>query len=105
MANQNPGPAVAGIPNTELYVSTGPLQRVIYPPTQNTGPTFGNGTLGFQYFECTYPISATRLDQLVLWAGASSASAATAAVLYTAIGGVYSAFQSTNTAGTTNALT
>ena len=27
----NPGPAIAGIPNTELYVSSGPLQRFMYP--------------------------------------------------------------------------
>jgi hypothetical protein len=49
-------------------------------------------------------LSATRLDGLFNWDGASSATTNTAAVLYTAIAGIYSSFQSTNTAGTTNAI-
>jgi hypothetical protein len=101
----NPGPAVAGIPNTELYVSTGPVQRVIWPPEFINGPAFGNGSVGFAYYPCNYPVSATRMDGLYNWDGASSATAATAADQITAIGGVYSTFASTNTAGTTNALT
>jgi hypothetical protein len=103
----NPGPAVAGIPNTELYISTGALQRVIYPAggVFNTGPTFGNGTLGFQYYPAIYPVTATRIDGIYNWDAASAATTATAAVVYTAIAGIYSVFQSTNTAGTTNALT
>lgn len=104
MANINPGPAIAGIPNTELYVSTGPLQRVVWPPEFINGPAFGNGTLGFVYYPCNYPVTATRLDGLYNWDAASSATAATAADLYTAIAGIYTTFASTNTAGTTNAL-
>lgn len=101
----NPGPAIAGIPNTELYVSTGPQQRVIWPPEFINGPAFGNGTLGFAYFPCNYPVTATRLDGLYNWDGAYTATTATAAVLITAIGGVYSTFLSANTAGSTTGLT
>jgi hypothetical protein len=100
----NPGPAVAGIPNTELYISTGPLQRVIYPQGFTNGGAFGNGTLSFQYYNCQYPVTATRLDVLLNMAQASSGTANTAAFLATAIGGIYQTYQSTNTAGTTNAI-
>lgn len=100
----NPGPAVAGIPNTELYVSTGPLQRVIYPVGFTNGNGIGNGTLSFQYYNCAYPVTATRLDCLLNMAQASSATTNTGAFLATAIGGIYQTYQSTNTAGTTNAI-
>lgn len=99
----NPGPAVAGIPNTELYVSTGPLQRVIYPTGFTNGAAIGNGTLSFQYFPCAYPVGATRLDLLLNQLIATAGTTATAAALYTAIGGVYSTYVTSNTAGTTNA--
>jgi hypothetical protein len=100
----NPGPAIAGIANSEAYISTGPLQRVIYPTGFTNGNAIGNGTLSFQYFNCTYPISASRLDLLVEVSGASAATAATAAPVISAIGGIYSNFASTNTAGTTSYL-
>jgi hypothetical protein len=105
MANQNPGPAVAGIPNTELYVSTGPLQRVIYPVGFTNGAAIGNGTLSFQYFSPQYPITATRLDLLLNQLIATAGTTATAAALYTAIGGVYSTFLSTGTGANTTGLT
>jgi len=98
----NPGPAQAGIPNTELYVSNGPMSRVVYPVGFTNGAAFGNGTLSFQYFNCTYPISASRLDCLLEMSQATAATTATAAALITAIGGIYQTAQSTNTAGTTN---
>lgn len=100
----NPGPAVAGIPNTELYVSTGPLQRVIYPTGFTQGAAFGNGTLSFQYYNCQYPVTASRLDALFSQAIASSATTNTGAFLATAIGGIYQTFVSSNTAGSTNAI-
>ena len=100
----NPGPAVAGIPNTELYVSTGPLQRVIYPVGFTNGAAIGNGTLSFQYYNCQYPVTASRLDALFNMAIASSATTNTGAFLATAIGGIYQTFVSSNTAGTTNAI-
>jgi hypothetical protein len=100
----NPGPAVAGIPNTELYISTGPVQRTIYPAGFTNGAAFGNGTLSFQYFNCQYPVQASRLDALFSMAAASSATTNTGAFLATAIGGIYQTFQSTNSAGTTNAI-
>lgn len=98
----NPGPAVAGIPNTELYISTGPLQRVIYPTGFTLGGAVGNGTLSFQYYPCQYPVGATRVDLLLNQLIATAATTATAAALYTAIAGVYQTAVSTNTAGTTN---
>lgn len=97
----NPGPAQAGIPNTELYVSTGPLQRVVYPIGFTNGGAIGNGTLSFQYYECQYPVSATRLDLLLNMLQATSATANTGAALFTALGGVYQTAVSTNTAGST----
>lgn len=100
----NPGPAIAGIPNTELYVSSGPSQRVLWPPEFVNGPTFGNGTLGFVYYPCNYPVQASRLDGLYNWDGASTASAVTAAQLYTAIAGIYSTFLSTGTGAATTGL-
>jgi hypothetical protein len=103
MAN-NPGPAVAGIPNTELYVSTGPMQRVIYPTGFTLGAAIGNGTLSFQYYSPQYQVTATRLDLLLNQIIATAATTATAAALYTAVGGVYQTFASTNSAGTTNAI-
>jgi len=100
----NPGPAVAGIPNTEAYISTGPLQRVIYPTGFTNGNAIGNGSLSFQYFNCTYPIQASRLDLLLEVSAASAATAATAAPCISAIAGIYSVFASTNTAGTTSGM-
>lgn len=103
MPNTNPGPAVAGIPNTELFVSSGPHQRVIYPTLFTNGAAVGNGTLSFQYYQANYPVTASRLDLLLNQLIATAATTATAAALYTAIAGVYSTYASTNTAGTTNA--
>jgi hypothetical protein len=100
----NPGPAVAGIPNTELYISTGPAQRVIYPAGFTNGAAFTNGSLSFQYYNALMPVSATRLDCLFNMAIASSATTNTGAFLATAIGGIYQTFQSTNSAGSTNAI-
>jgi hypothetical protein len=98
----NPGPAQAGIPNTELYVSNGPMSRIIYPTGFTNGNAIGNGTLSFNYFNCTYPISASRLDCLLEMSQATAATTATGAALVTCIGGIYQTSASTNTAGTTN---
>lgn len=98
----NPGPAVAGIPNTELYVSSGPLQRVVYP--LNGAPITAaavNGNLALQYFQCNYPITATRMDVLFNIIAASTTTTNTAAIAFTQNVGVYSSFLSTNTAGST----
>lgn len=101
----NPGPAIAGIPNTELYVSTGPLQRVVWPNQVST-VTFAavNGDILLNYFPCNYPVTATRMDALLNVIVASAATTATAAVAITANAGIYSSFLSTNTAGSTTAV-
>ena len=100
----NPGPAIAGIPNTELYVSTGPLQRVVWPNQVST-VTFAavNGDVLLNYFPCNYPITATRMDALLNVIVASATTTATAAIAITANAGIYSSFLSTNTAGSTTA--
>jgi hypothetical protein len=98
----NPGPAQAGIPNTELYVSNGPMSRVVYPVGFTNGAGIGQGTLSFQYFNNTYPVSASRLDCIVNIVQATAATTATAAAIITAIGGIYQTSASTNSAGTTN---
>jgi len=100
----NPGPAIAGIPNTELFVSTGPLQRVVWPVQAST-VTFAavNGDVLLNYFPCNYPITATRMDALINVIAASAATTATAAIAITANAGIYSSYLSTNTAGSTTA--
>jgi hypothetical protein len=105
MPSVNPGPAQALNPNSEAYISSGPLQRVIYPTRFTNGNAIGNGTLSFQYYPANYPVSATRMDLILNQLIATSATTNTAAALYTAIAGVYSTYATTNTAGSTAALT
>jgi len=100
----NPGPAIAGVPNTEAFITTGPQQRVIYPTGFTNGGAIGNGTLSFQYYPCNYPVTATRVDLLLNQLIATAATTATAAALYTAVAGVYQTFVSTNTAGSTTGV-
>ena len=102
----NPGPAIAGIPNTELALVTGAIQRVVWPQQAST-VTFAavNGDVLINYFPCNYPISATRMDALLNIIAASAATTATAAIAVTANAGIYSLFLSTNTAGTTTGIT
>jgi hypothetical protein len=100
----NPGPAIAGIPNTELFLSTGPLSRVIYPTGFTNGGAIGNGTLSFNYYPATAAVSGTRLDGLFNIAVATSATANTGAAVITVIGGVYTQLTSVNTAGSTTYL-
>lgn len=100
----NPGPAINGLPNVEAFISTGPVQRVIFPTRFTNGNAIGNGTLSLQYFPCNYPVTATRADLLLNQLIATAGTTATAAALYTAAAGVYSTYASTNTAGSTGAL-
>jgi hypothetical protein len=100
----NPGPAVAGIPNTELQLSTGPLQRVIANIPLAGTAAVGNGSLGINYYQCLYPVSASRFDILVDVIAATSATALTAAWNFTQQAAIYSSSLSTNTAGSTSLL-
>jgi len=93
----NPGPAIAGIPNTELFLSTGPLSRMIYPVGFTNGGAFGNGTLSFNYVPVTAAVSGSRLDGLFNIAVATSATANTGALVYTAMAGIYTALTSAPT--------
>src|SRR5271169_1172250 len=96
----NPGPAIAGIPNTELFISTGPQQRVLFPVAASTVTVaMSNGSAAFQYYPCNWPVTATRLDALYNIIAASTTTTNTAAIAFTAQAGIYSSFLSTNTAG------
>ena len=105
MPTVNPGPAMAQSPNSEAYISTGALQRVIYPTRFTNGNAIGNGTVSFQYYPANYPVTASRIDLLLNQLVATSATTNTGAALYTAIAGIYSTYATTNTAGSTAALT
>jgi hypothetical protein len=101
----NPGPALAGIANTELALSTGPLQRLYYPVTPATVTVAAaNGLLGIQYYACNYPVTATRMDVLFNIIAASTTTTNTAAIAFTVNAGIYSSFLSTGTAGSTTAI-
>lgn len=104
MPTVNPGPAMAVTPNSEAYISTGALQRVIYPTRFTTGGAIGNGTVSLQYYPCNYPVQASRVDLPLNQLIATAATTATAAALYTAVAGVYSTFATTNTAGSSVGL-
>lgn len=85
--------AVVGVPQ-----SAGALQRFINGVegiTNLTAP--GQGSLSLQYLEVQWPVTGTRLDLLVSWAAASTASAVTGAVVISAYGGIYSNSASTLT--------
>lgn len=101
----NPGPASAGFVNSVLALSTGPLSRVIAPLPLTGTAAATNGSFGLQYYEALYPVSASRLDALYNMSYASAATTATAGIVISAYAGIYTTFQSTNTAGSTNALT
>lgn len=100
----NPGPAIAGIPNTELALSTGPQQRQLWPVAAST-VTFAavNGDVLLNYFPCAYPVTASRLDALMYVSAASTTTTNTAAIAMTVNAGIYQSYLSTNTAGTTTA--
>lgn len=102
----NPGPAIAGIPNTELFISTGPQQRVLWPIAASTVTVaMSNGSAAFQYYPCNWPVTATRLDALYNIIAASTTTTNTAAIAITAQAAIYSTFLSANTAGSTTGLT
>lgn len=71
-------------------ITSGPVSRIIWPTRVTQGGAAGNGTLSFQYFAPSAPISATRLDCLFNVSAASTTTSNTAAIGLTAIGGIYS---------------
>ena len=102
----NPGPAIAGIPNTELALQSAPLSRWINgQPILTLTVAGANSSYGLQYMACPYPISASRLDVLYNMSYGTAATSATGANVISAYAGIYSSFVSTNSAGSTNALT
>jgi hypothetical protein len=101
----NPGPAIAGIPNTELALASSPISRWIgYSPLLTATVAGANSSYGLQYMACPTPISASRLDVLYNMSYGTAATSATGANVISAWAGIYSSFVSSNTAGSTSAL-
>lgn len=101
----NPGPAIAGIPNTELALSSAAISRWIgYSPLLTLTVAGAQSSFGLQYMACPYPISASRLDALYNLSYGTAATSATGANVISAWAGIYSSFVSSNSAGSTSAL-
>ena len=82
-----------------VYANT--LTRMIWPAapqlTAVTAP--GQGSISIQYVAPMWPVTATRLDALASWSGASSATTNTGAIVLSAYAAVY-----TRNAGTLSSL-
>lgn len=76
--------AVLGVPQ-----SGGAVQRQLIPAgiTALTAP--GQGSVSIQYLNQPWPLTASRMDLLVSWVGATSAAANTGAVVISAYGAIY----------------
>ncbi len=84
--------AVLGIPQ-----SAGALQRLVSPVGMTAISAYGQASLSLQYLEAAWPVSASRMDLIVGWAAASTADAATGAIVISAYGAIYSNSASTLT--------
>ena len=68
-----------------------PISRFIWPQEQlSTIVAFGNATASFQYVPTPNVISGSRIDALVSWSGASSATTNTCAFAVSAYAAIYS---------------
>lgn len=72
----------AGFSSNSLVISAGvPVSRMIWPCGNFTAVSaFGNATASIQYVPVDWPLTATRLDALVMWSGATSATTNTGAI-------------------------
>jgi fibronectin-binding autotransporter adhesin len=79
-----------------ISIGQGPISRSIFPEAQfePIGPP-GMGSMSIQYFACDGALSASRLDALVGWAGASAATTATMAIAMSVWAAVYTRNAST----------
>jgi hypothetical protein len=103
----NPGPATNIVSNSmaELITVSQPA-RYIYPQDQLTAVTApGNGTMSFQYVNVPQAFTASRVDALVAFSVASSATTNTYGLAITAIGGIYSTTALGSGTATTAGLT
>ena len=97
----NPGPASNVFTPTQIVInSVSQPGRTIYPTENLTAVTApGNGTMSFQYWPVSDPLTASRLDALVAFSVASSATTNTYGLVITAFAGIY-----TNISSTLNSL-
>lgn len=99
MSQINPGPASNGLPNSVFAI--GQTASRLVNPIGITGLTApGQGSLSLQYFDNQWPVSASRMDLLVSMNFATSATANTGQMLFSASAGIY-----TNVSGTLSLLT
>jgi hypothetical protein len=99
----NPGPASnIFTPMQGVLNSVSQPLRTIWPVGNLTAVTApGNGTMSFQYVPLSDPLTASRMDVLVAFSVASSATANTYGLIVTAFGGIYTnTFNVSGTAST-----
>jgi hypothetical protein len=99
----NPGPASNIVVQMQGVINSvsQPL-RTIWPVEAMTAVTApGNGSMSFQYLPISDPLTASRVDLLVGFSVASSATANTYGLVITALGGIYTnTFNVSGTAST-----
>ncbi len=72
------------------------ITRLVYPSGNLTAISApGNATISVQYVAVNWPITASRLDALVAWSGASSATTNTCAIAISAYAAIYTRNAST----------
>ena len=73
-----------------ISASIAPLSRLIYPYPNLTGIAApGNATISVQYVPVDWPVTASRVDALLSWSGASSATTNTCAIALSAYAAIY----------------
>jgi hypothetical protein len=88
------------VSNSTLSVYAIPRTRLIYPSDNLTAISApGQGSISVQYVPVGWPVTASRVDALVSWAGASTASAVTMGIAMSAYAAIF-----TNNAGTLSSL-
>jgi len=72
-----------------VYANT--LTRLVWPqaPQLTALSAPGQGSISVQYIPVEWPVTASRLDALVAWSGASSAASNTGAIVISAYGAVF----------------
>jgi hypothetical protein len=83
------GLSVSTIAST-IVVYANTITRMIYPSGMLTAVTApGQGSISIQYVPVDWPVTATRVDALVSWSGASAATTATMAVALSAYAAIF----------------
>ena len=83
-----------------ISIYENPLTRMIWPMGNLTGVSApGQGSISVQYVPVDWPVTATRVDALVSWSGASAATANTMGIAISAYAAIF-----TRNAGTLSSL-